>query len=132
MTDNLAVVDNPSSLGSGNESNMEQMFLWNPEVIFFGPGDAYASAGNDPVWKEFRAIRSSAYYAVPKGPYNWMGAPPSINRYLGILWMGAILYPQYADYDLYAETKEYYRLFYGYDLSRERFNSLISPTSEEG
>jgi iron complex transport system substrate-binding protein len=132
MTDNLAVVDNPSSLGSGNESNMEQIFLWNPEVIFFGPGSAYASAGNDPVWREFRAIRSGAYYAVPKGPYNWLGSPPSINRYLGILWMGAILYPQYADYDLYEETREYYRLFYGYDLSRERFDSLISPTSEEG
>jgi iron complex transport system substrate-binding protein len=126
MTDNLALVDNPSSRGGGNESNMEQLFLWNPEVIFFSPNSVYASVKNDPVWREFRAIRSGAYYEVPQDPYNWLGSPPSVNRYLGILWMGAILYPQYADYDLYAEIREYYRLFYGYDLSRERFNSLIA------
>jgi iron complex transport system substrate-binding protein len=126
MTDNLALVDNPSSRGSGNESNMEQLLLWNPEVIFFGPGSIYASVKNDPVWREFRAVKSGAYYEVPFGPYNWLGSPPSINRYLGILWMGAILYPQYADYDLYAETREYYRLFYGYDLSRERFADLLA------
>jgi len=126
MTDNLAVVDNPSSRGNGNESNPEQLFLWNPDVIFFSPDSVYSSVKNDPVWKEFRAIRNGAYYEVPQGPFNWMGDPPSINRYLGILWMGAILYPQYADYDLYAETREYYRLFYAYDLSRERFDSLIA------
>jgi iron complex transport system substrate-binding protein len=126
MTDNLAVVDNPSSRGGGNESNMEQLLLWNPEVIFFGPGSVYASVKNDPVWREFRAVKSGAYYEVPFGPYNWLGSPPSINRYLGILWMGAILYPQYAGYDLYAEVREYYRLLYGYDLSRERFDKLLA------
>ena len=126
MTDNLALVDTPSSRGSGNESNMEQLLLWNPEVLFFGPGSVYGSVKNDPVWREFRAVASGAYYEVPFGPYNWLGTPPSINRYLGILWMGAVLYPQYASYDLYTETREYYRLFYNYDLSRERFAELTA------
>ena len=125
MTDNLAVVDNPSSRGIGNESNLEQLFLWNPQVILFAPGSIYASANNLPVWREFRAIQSGNYYEVPQGPFNWMGSPPSINRYLGILWMGAILYPEYAEYDLYEEVKEYYRLFYGFDLSREHFWSIV-------
>jgi iron complex transport system substrate-binding protein len=80
----------------------------------------------DPVWREFRAVASGAYYEVPFGPYNWMGSPPSINRYLGILWMGAVLYPEHAGYDLYAEIREYYRLFYDYDLSRERFDELLA------
>jgi len=128
MADNLAVLGNPSSRGGGNESNLEQLFLWNPEVIFFGPGSIYASVQDDPVWKEFRAVQSGRYYEVPQGPFNWMGNPPSINRYLGILWMGAILYPEYADYDLYTEVREYYRLFYGYDLSRERYDTLIART----
>ncbi|MDR3338280.1 MAG: ABC transporter substrate-binding protein [Treponema sp.] len=126
MTDNRAVVNNPSSRGSGNETDLEQILLWDPDVILFGPGSVYATAGADPVWKQLKAIKSGAYYEIPEGPYNWMGSPPSINRYLGMLWMGKILYPEYADYDLYTETAEYYRLFYGYELSRDRFSKLTA------
>jgi iron complex transport system substrate-binding protein len=43
-----------------------------------------------------------------------------------MLWLGKILYGEFAAYDLYTETAEYYRLFYGYELSRERFNRLTA------
>jgi iron complex transport system substrate-binding protein len=125
---NKAVVDNPAARGSGNESNLEQISLWNPEVIIFGADSVYDSAGTDPTWRRLRAIESKDYYQVPQGPHNWMGGPPSINRYLGMLWLGKILYPQYAHYDLYAETAEYYRLFYGKELSRERFDRLTAKS----
>ncbi|MDR1256801.1 MAG: ABC transporter substrate-binding protein, partial [Spirochaetaceae bacterium] len=82
MTDNLAVVDNPSGRGSGNEANMEQILLWDPEAILFGAGSVYATAARDGAWRQLRAVRAGAYYEVPQGPYNWMGGPPSINRYL--------------------------------------------------
>jgi iron complex transport system substrate-binding protein len=126
LAGNAAVVDNPSSRGSGNETDLEQLLLWNPDVILFGYGSVYGQAPADPVWKQLKAIRGGDFYEVPQGPYNWMGSPPSINRYLGILWLGKILYPQYADYDLYGETAEYYRLFYDYDLSRARYASLTA------
>jgi iron complex transport system substrate-binding protein len=132
MADNRAAVDNPSSRGSGNEANLEQILLWDPEAILFGPGSVYASAAQDPAWRQLRAVRSGAYYEVPLGPYNWMGTPPSINRYLGMLWLGAILYPEYASYDLYAETAEYYRLFYSYELSREQFGRLTARSLSGG
>jgi iron complex transport system substrate-binding protein len=132
MTDNRAVVDNPASRGSGNETNLEQILLWNPEVILFNPDSIYASAASDPAWRQLGALQSGAYYQVPQGPYNWMGSPPSINRYLGILWLGKILYPQYASYDLYAETAEYYRLFYSHALSREQFARLTAGSLPDG
>jgi iron complex transport system substrate-binding protein len=125
MTDNKAVVDNPASRGSGNEANMEQINLWNPQVILFAPDSIYENAATLPEWKEMSAVKNKRYYKVPDLPYNWMGSPPSINRYLGMLWLGAILYPQYADYDLYTEVAEYYKLFYGYDLSKEKFNEVM-------
>jgi iron complex transport system substrate-binding protein len=126
VADNKAVVDNPGARGSGNETNLEQILLWDPEVIIFNPDSIYAAAGMDPTWRQLRAIRANTYYEIPQGPYNWMGMPPSINRYLGMLWLGKILYPQYAQYDLYTETAEYYRLFYSTDLSRERFDRLTA------
>jgi iron complex transport system substrate-binding protein len=126
MANNKAVVDNPSSRGSGNEANLEQILLWDPELILFGPDSVYGSVAGDPTWGQLRAVRTNNYYEVPQGPYNWMGSPPSINRYLGMLWLGKLLYPEYAGYDLYDEAAEYYRLFYGKELTREQFRVLTA------
>jgi iron complex transport system substrate-binding protein len=132
LTDNRAVVDIPSSRGSGNETSLEQLYLWDPEVIIFAPGSVYGTAGADPAWRQLRAINGGAYYEAPQGPYNWMGTPPSINRFLGILWLEKLLYPEYVRFDLCGETAEYYRLFYGYDLSRERFAALTANSLADG
>lgn len=45
LSNNLAVVDSPSSKGTGNEVDMEQLMLWNPDVILFAPDSVYASVG---------------------------------------------------------------------------------------
>lgn len=124
LTENAAKVDAPSSKGSGNEVDLEQISLWDPDVILFGPGSVYGTVADDDTWSQLSAIQNGDYYEVPFGPYNWMGMPPSINRYLGMLWLLAILYPENADFDLYTEVAEYYDLFYGYDLTVEKYSEL--------
>ena len=126
LSDNQAVVDAPSSKGTGNEVSMEQILLWDPEVIIFAPGSYYASAADDPAYAQMQAIQNGYYYEVPMGPYNWMGFPPSVQRYLGMLWMAKLLYPQAADYDLKAEVQEYFNLFYHCDLSDEQYEALVA------
>jgi len=125
LANNLAVVDSPSSKGTGNEVDHEQIYLWDPDVILFAPGSVYASVGTDPLWSDLKAIRTGAYYEVPFGPYNWMGFPPSVQRYLGMLWMAKLLYPNAADYDLKAEVQEYFRLFYHCELSDADYEALV-------
>jgi len=125
LTDNLAVVAEPSSKGTGNEVDMEQMMLWNPDVILFAPESIYETAGTDENWKDMKAIQNGTYYEVPYGPYNWMGFPPSAQRYLGMLWIGALLYPDTCGYDLQAEVTEYYRLFYHCELTAEQYEALV-------
>ena len=44
LAENAAVVDNPSSRGTGNEVDIEQILLWNPEVIVFENLNAYENA----------------------------------------------------------------------------------------
>ena len=126
LSDNLAVVDSPSSKGTGNEVDMEQIMLWNPDVILFAPGSCYASVGTDPMWSEITAIKTGNYYEVPMGPYNWMGFPPSVQRILGMLWMAKLLYPDAADYDLRDEVKLYFNLFYHCDLSDADYDTLVA------
>jgi iron complex transport system substrate-binding protein len=124
MTNNAAVVNNPSARGTGNETDLEQIFVWNPEIIIFAPDSIYGTAGANRLWQQLPAIQNGNFFRTPAGPYNWLTSPPSINRYMGLLWLGKLLYN--ADYDLYAKAHEYYRLFYSYDLSREQYNRLTA------
>lgn len=121
---NIAVVSAPSSKGSGNEVDMEQLLLWDPEVILFAPDSIYAEVGQDASWQQLQAIAAGHYYQVPNGPYNWLGDPPSANIFMGMLWLTDLLYPEATNYDLYEKTAEYYQLFYGCDLTQSQFDAL--------
>ena len=126
LSNNLAVVDNPSSKGTGNEVDMEQIMLWDPDVILFAPDSIYASVGGDPLWQDVAAIQNGTYYEVPMGPYNWMGFPPSVQRILGMLWMAKLLYPAAADYDLFTEVQTYFKLFYHCELTEADYSALVA------
>ena len=126
LTNNLAVVDNPISKGSGNEVTMEQISVWNPEFVIFGPGSIYSTVKEHETWSKIDAIVNDRYVEVPSAPYNWMNMPPSVQRYLGLIWLTAELYPEYCDYDVKEEIKEYFKLFYDCDLSDEEYNSITA------
>ena len=43
-----------------------------------------------------------------------------------MLWLGSLLYPEYAEHDLQEEVTEYYRLFYGCPLTEEMYRELVA------
>jgi iron complex transport system substrate-binding protein len=130
LGDNKAVVASPSSRGTGNEVDMEQLYLWNPEVIIFDASSVHNTVSSDPMWLKLDAIRAGRCYEAPFGPYNWMGSPPGVQRYLGMLWLTKILYPEVATYNLYAEVAEYFRLFYHSELTERQFDELMAGSSD--
>ena len=129
LCDNLAVVEEPSAKGTGNEVGMEQILLWDPDYIVFAPGSVYGVADDDPIWQTMHAVQSGDYCEVPDGPDNWMGFPPGVQRYLGMLWLGKVLYGDAADYDLYTEVARYYQLFYHCELTQAQFEALTANSN---
>ncbi len=125
LGNNLAVLESPSSRGTGNEVGMEQMLLWNPDYIIFSPDSIYSEVGTLPEWQTITAVQNGTYYEVPLGPYNWMGFPPSAQRLLGMVWMAKVLYPETATYDLYEEICTYFKLFYHCELTQEQYDLLM-------
>lgn len=125
MTNNLADLPEVVSSGLGNEVDMEQLLVWNPDVIIFAPDTIYDTVGENATWQQLDAISSGNYYKTPYGPYGWLSSPPSVQRYLGMLWLGALLYPDYCEYDLQAEVTEYYELFYQCELTQEMYDNLM-------
>ena len=126
LCNNLAVVDEPSSKGTGNEVDMEQILNWNPAAVIFAPGSIYSTVADNENWQTIPAIKDGRYYEVPMGPYNWMGFPPSVQRILGMQWMAKVLYPDAADYDMYETTQTYFQLFYHCDLTAEQYAALTA------
>ena len=123
---NLAVIENASGKGSGNPVNMEQIALWNPDFVIFGAGSVYDTAAEDAAWSQISAIANGRYVESPESPHNWTVAPPACQRYLALLWLPSILYPEYCDYDLQEEVTAYYELFYGVTLTDEQYAALTA------
>lgn len=126
VVDNAAKLDEVVSSGAGNEVDLEQLLLWNPEVIIFAPDSIYSQVGSDPTWQLLDAIKSGSYYKTPAGPYGWLQSPPAVQRYLGLMWLTSLLYPDYCSFDLQEKVTGYYSLFYGYDLTDADYAELTS------
>lgn len=123
---NVADLDNVVSKGTGNEVDLEQIMVWNPDVLLFAPDSCYEQVLTDPSWQNLRAIQSGSVYKTPVGPYGWLASPPSVQRFLGMQWLCALLYPEYVDYDLRERVTEYYDLFYGFALDEAKYNEIVN------
>lgn len=130
MSKNIAEIDDIVSSGDGNQVDLEQILLWNPEVIVFAHDSCYDAVSESAQWQHIDAIAEGRYYEAPCGPYGWLSSPPAVQSYLGMLWLGKMLYPEYADYDLKQEVTAYYKLFYGCDLTESMYNDLTESSFE--
>ena len=126
LTNNRAVVSSPTGKGTGNQVSMEQILLWDPEFIVFAPGSVYSAAANDETWSQLTAIRSGRYAESPEAPHNWLGMPPGVQQYLGMIWLTAVLYPELCGYDVKAQIQEFYRLFYDHTVTDNAYALLTA------
>jgi len=107
--------------------SLEQVVLWDPEVIITIDRDFAARVGQDPTWSAVAAVRAGRVHLSPKLPFGWVDFPPSVNRLIGLWWLAKILYPAlFADHDLRALTREFYALFYHVDVSDEQIARVLA------
>lgn len=113
----------------GGTISMEQLLAWNPDVIMFVKGSIYETVADDTSWSALDAVKNGNYYEIPIEPYNWLGRPPGPNRMIGVRWLGNLLYPEIFDYDIKQEVKDFYSLFYRYELSDEEVADLLGNST---
>ena len=123
LADNVAVIPEPTE-GSMSQVSMEQVLAWNPEILVIA-AETEADFSALP-WRELRAVQSQRVLRVPSKPYDWMGRPPSVNRFMGLSWLAARLYPEESGINLHEEMKMYYRLFYHYELDDVECAALLA------
>lgn len=125
VANNVAVVEKASGSGTGNESSLEQIANWNPQMIVFAPQSVYDSVASDPAWATLDAVASGNYYEVPGAPYNWLSGPPSVNQLMGMQWLAHLCYPDAFDSSMQDVVTDYYETMYDYDLSQSEYDALV-------
>lgn len=104
---------------------LEQVMLYDPDVILIKEKAFYAEVFSDPRWRRIKAVREKRCFLIPHGPFNWFDRPPSFMRLLGAKWLMSILHPERFPIDMMGETKLFYRLFLGVDLSDKEAKELL-------
>jgi len=99
----------------------------NPDVIIAMRARDVETIRNSPQWSMIKAVREGRIYANPRGMFWW--CRETSEEALQFLWVAKLLYPDaFADIDMAAETRAFYKDFYRIDLSDDEIRDFLSPT----
>lgn len=115
--------------------NMEQIYQWNPDMIFitnftpYQPEDLYSNSIEGFDWSKVKAVQDKKVYKFPLGMYRWF--PPASDTPLSLKWLASKTQPElFKNVDMNKEVKEYYKRFYNYDLTEEELQQIFNPSSD--
>jgi len=106
-----------TKLASGNNQiSLEELYNLDPDYIFLSDSKAFEEVTTSNLWSTLSAVENENVYMIPDLINNWIDSPPSVNRLIGIYYVAEVLYPEVADVNTIDKAKEFYDLFYGYEL----------------
>lgn len=111
--------------GHQQQTTLEQLIAWDPEIIFLGtfdaatPADIYAN----PALGNVSAVRNKRVYKVPHGGYRW--DPGSHESGLMLLWAAAVMHPERFKPELRREMRGTYEALYRYKLSDTEIDDIL-------
>lgn len=106
--------------------SVEQVLLWDPEIVITVDPDFARHAQSDPRWASVAAVRKGRVHLAPHLPFGWIDFPPAVNRLIGLWWLGKILYPDLFPEDLREKTRDFYARFYHVRLSDAQVARLLA------
>lgn len=122
---------------SNAKITMEQVYEWNPDVIIITnftqtqPEDLYNNAIGSDDWSSIKAVQDKRVYKMPLGSYRTY--TPGVDTPMTLEWLAQAVYPElFADYDVKADVKDYYKTLYGVTLTDEQVDTMYTPNSAAG
>jgi iron complex transport system substrate-binding protein len=123
---NVSAVQADSAFTGKTHVGVEQVILWNPDVILANEPGTVETVTGDAQWSSVSAVKNKRVYQMPIGISRW-GHPGSLETPLALLWTAKTIYPGYfGDIDIHAETKAFYKRFFNYDVSDELVLQILS------
>lgn len=114
--------------------NMEQIYKWDPHVIFITnftpaqPADLYNNSIGSYDWSKVTAVKNKRVYKMPLGMYR--SYTPGVDTPVTLLWLAKTTYPdQFKDINITEETKTYYQKVFNIKLTDTQAEQIFKPTS---
>jgi len=123
---NVSVNQNLKLLEGSYYAGLEQILLWDPEVILVNEAGVVNYILTNKQWSPLKAVKNQRVLQLPSGISRW-GHPSSPETPLAVLWTAKTLYPdKFADLNMAAETKLFYKKFFNLQLSDDIVGKIIS------
>jgi iron complex transport system substrate-binding protein len=104
--------------------NIENLLIWNPDVLFVWSPNDIKIAYSDVRLKNLTAVKNKEVYVVPMGAYLWTFNSP--EQPLAALWCAQKMYPEsFKHIDIHLEAKRFYKEFMNEELTDEQLTSIL-------
>jgi iron complex transport system substrate-binding protein len=77
----------PEGQGTFRKASIAAIAALDPDILIFSD-PAMRDTLKQPDWQTLRAVRDGHALVAPALPFGWVEEPPSINRLLGLAWLG--------------------------------------------
>jgi iron complex transport system substrate-binding protein len=127
---------NAADLEPGDGSRVlisaEQLLAWDPDVILvngepkinMSGGSAADAILRNPTYATLKAVKNHMVFGTPNAPFSWVDRPQGPNRIVGMRWLAKKIYPDYFNFNVDDEVREFFRLFYHMEISDEKLARL--------
>jgi iron complex transport system substrate-binding protein len=78
----------PEGQGPSRQATLPDIRVLDPDVIIFTDPTMRTPLAESDAWRSLRAVREGHAFIAPSLPFGWIDEPPSINRLLGLAWLG--------------------------------------------
>lgn len=119
---NVAQVPGRSGLTS---VSMEQLLLWQPDIIITQDINVWQLIRHDPLWRGVKAAQQGNVLLFRRFPFGWLDSPPGINRLLGLRRLHAHFDPAIRA-SLIDDARAFFRLFLHSDISASQWRQLLA------
>jgi iron complex transport system substrate-binding protein len=109
----------PPGEGRFRQATFDQVRALDPDVLVFSDPAMRKQIAAEP-WRSMRAVHEHHAFIAPHEPFGWIEEPPSINRLLGLAWLGGA--------DAASIGASFNAIAYGRVLSRVQIESLRETT----
>lgn len=114
--------------GRNIEITAEKLLEIDPDIIMIGAqtqAEVYEMLMSDEILNELSAVKAGQVYRVPQGIFPWCRTGPEAA--IQVIWAGQFLHPElFEDLDIKTVAKNFYKEFYGSDVSDENLDEILS------
>jgi iron complex transport system substrate-binding protein len=108
----------PDGQGTFRTSSVEAINALDPDILIFSDPAMRETLAHNDAWKTVRAVREGHVHVAPAQPFGWVEEPPSINRLLGLAWLGG--------HEPATLAATFYSVVYGHALTPPQLDAVLS------